>query len=166
MKPLTTDIPAADSALVPIHPSKRQGVERLFPSFVGRHLGTSDGSGLRGDARCGICDSLVTGGHKVRQAWTRLETCSASPVVSVIANPCQSPLSFLLQSTAWPVSRLKKGTTALPFSRVEPCFNGVDHHCGECDFLIEGVLANARGEEQPSPAQDGCLASISCCMRE
>ena len=49
MKPLTTDIPAADSALVPIHLGKRQGVERLFPSFVGRHLGILNGSGLRGN---------------------------------------------------------------------------------------------------------------------
>jgi len=32
---------------------------------------------------------------------------------------------------------------ALPFACVEPCLNGVDHHCGERDFLIEGVLANA-----------------------
>jgi hypothetical protein len=51
VKPLTTDILAADSALVPIHLGKRQGVERLFPSFVGRHLGISDGSELRGNDR-------------------------------------------------------------------------------------------------------------------
>ena len=31
----------------------------------------------------------------------------------------------------------------LPLSRVKPCANRVDHHRGECDLLIERVLADA-----------------------
>jgi len=34
-------------------------------------------------------------------------------------------------------------STALPRSRVEPRLNGIDHHRGDRNFLIEGVLANA-----------------------
>lgn len=34
------------------------------------------------------------------------------------------------------------GATALPLSRVEPRLTGVDHHRGQRDFVIAGVLAN------------------------
>ena len=32
---------------------------------------------------------------------------------------------------------------ALPFATVEPRLDGIDHHRGERNFLIEGVLADA-----------------------
>ena len=39
-----------------------------------------------------------------------------------------------LRITAW---------LAVPFARVEPLLDGVDHHCRERDLLVERVLAHA-----------------------
>ena len=92
-----------------------------------------------------------------------METCSGGPNASVIVNPRPNLSSVLLQFMVGSFHALKKGATTLPLLSVHPRLDGVDHDRGECDLLIEGVLANALVELHRK--MNRCLAEALAVLR-